>query len=115
MGLLQAMRRIGQQFKGWSHSYDMLSAQLPLIKKLYAKNGLVIKLTCGACPEQYEVFKDGEQVAYYRLRHGGFTVDYPSCGGQTIYEDFPNGDGTFDENKRLIYLTKALREVLKYC
>lgn len=98
---------------GWEYSGQMLTAQLPLVKKLYAKHGLEIKLTCGACPEQYEVFKEGEQVAYYRLRHGEFTVDYPNCSGETIYEAEPNGDGTFDEDERVIYLTRAMRKVLE--
>lgn len=26
-----------------------------------------LEQTCGACPEQYDVFKDGEPVAYLRL------------------------------------------------
>jgi len=69
-------------------------------------------LTCHACPEQYEVFKDGKQVAYYRLRHGEFRVDLGECGGETIYEAEPNGDGIFDADERFIYLIKAIREVL---
>lgn len=90
----------------------MQEAQMPLVKKLYEKNGLELKMTCGACPEQYDVFKDGKQVAYYRLRHGEFRVDYPECGGETIYEAEPSGDGIFDDNERLVYLSKAMRQVL---
>lgn len=112
MNLSQTFRRLGPQMGGWANAYKMLLAQLPLIEKLYTKNGLSIKLTCAACPEQYEVFKDGNQVAYYRLRHGEFRVDYPDCGGETIYEGSPNGDGTFDANERIVYLTKALRHLL---
>jgi hypothetical protein len=92
----------------------MQSAQLPLIQKLYARNGLEIKLTSYACPEQYEIFKDDKQVAYYRLRHGAFRVDIPDCGGNTIYEAEPKGDGIFDNDERLVYMTKALRELLKH-
>lgn len=114
MDLIQTLRRLGQQNAGgWSHSGAMQAAQLPLIKKLYEQNGLEIKLTCGACPEQYEIFKDGEQVAYYRLRHGEFTVDVPDCGGETIYEAEPNGDGTFDENERIAYLARAMRKLIQ--
>jgi len=40
--------------KGWSNSMNMQDTQMPLIKKLYAKNGLELKMTCNACPEQYE-------------------------------------------------------------
>jgi hypothetical protein len=97
---------------GWSNSMNMQDAQMPLAKKLYAKNGLELQMTCSACPEQYDVFKDGKQVAYYRLRHGEFSVDYPECGGETIYEAEPSGDGIFDDNERLVYLSKAMRALL---
>lgn len=41
--------------------------------------------TCGACPEQYDVFDDeGKQVAYVRLRWGRLRVDVPDCGVETI-------------------------------
>lgn len=112
MNIIQSLRRVGQSLTGWAYSAKMLRCQLVLLKKLYLKNGLEIKVTCEACPEQYEVFKDGKQVAYYRLRHGEFRVDYPDCGGETIYEAEPVGDGTFDESERLVYLTKAMRAVL---
>lgn len=98
--------------KGWAHQGDMLAAQMPLIEKLYAKHGFKITLTCGACPEQYEVFKDDEQVAYLRLRHGEFTVDYPNASGEEILCVEPNGDGCFDDNERLTYLTMAKRAIL---
>ncbi len=109
MNLIQTFRRLGQQMTFWKDSYAVLMAQIPLITKLYAKNGLEIKLTCGACPEQYDIFKDGELIGYYRLRHGEFRVDYYD---KTIYEGAPNGDGTFDTDERLIYLTKAMRAIL---
>lgn len=115
MNLAQNLRRMGQKyFSFWKVSAKEQDYQLPLIKKLYERNGLELKMTCGACPEQYEVFKDGKQVAYYRLRHGEFRVDSPSCGDETIYEAEPNGDGIFDANERLVYLTKAMRKVLQH-
>jgi len=112
MNLTQTFRRLSQQMNGWNKSGDIQAAQLPIIKKLYANNGLELVMTCGACPEQYEVFKDGKQVAYYRLRHGEFRVDYPNCGGETIYEAEPIGDGIFNTDERLVYLTKAMRNLL---
>lgn len=112
MNISQTFRRIGQQMSGWSNAMNMQDAQMPLAKKLYAKNGLELKITCSACPEQYDVFKDGKQVAYYRLRHGYFTVDYPECGGEEILNEYPNGDGIFDDNERLLYLSKAMRALI---
>lgn len=112
MNIIQTFRRFGQQTNGWSKAINMQTNQMSLINKLYTKNGLELKRTCEACPEQYEVFKEGNRVAYYRLRHGEFRVDYPECGGETIYEAEPSGDGIFDDNERLFYLSKAMRQVL---
>ena len=39
----------------------------------------IVEMTCFACPEQYDVFLDGEQVGYLRLKHGVFRCDYPAC------------------------------------
>jgi len=97
----------------WNYAMDMQSVQILLIKKLYARYGLEITLTCPACPEQYDIFKNGKQVAYYHLRHGEFSIDYPECGGETIYEAEPNGDGIFDDCERLTYLAKAMRLVIE--
>jgi hypothetical protein len=67
------------------------------------------------CPEQYDVFDEtGKQVAYYRLRHGSFRVDAPECGGETIYEANPKGDGTFYDDERKHYLKEAEEAVLKH-
>ncbi len=78
-------------------------------------HGYRLKQTCGACPEQYDVYDDlGQQVAYFRLRHGGFRVDVPDCGGETIYTANPKGDGIFDREERVHYLTKAVLAVQEY-
>jgi hypothetical protein len=98
---------------GWHRAMNMQLVQLVLLRKLYKRYGLRIELTSAACPEQYEVFRNDRQVAYYRLRHGEFRVDYPDCGGEEILCEHPNGDGIFDENERLIYLAKAMRKVLE--
>ncbi|MFH1049933.1 MAG: hypothetical protein V1779_03265 [bacterium] len=68
-------------------------------------------MTCYCCPEQYEVFKDGIQVGYLRLRHGFFTCDYPDCNGETVYEEEPKGDGHFEDDERDFYLTKAIESL----
>jgi len=68
----------------------------------------------GACPEQYDVFKDGKEVGYLRLRHGYFRADYPTIctrGGKTIYEAWPRGDGEFFPDERKYYLTEAIRAI----
>ena len=74
----------------------------------------VLKMTCGACPEQYDVFdSDGKQVGYLRLRHGGFRADYPDFGGDTVYRySFDDGwKGIFDDEEREKYLTEAVKAI----
>jgi hypothetical protein len=67
-----------------------------------------LKLTCEACPEQYDAFYLGKKIGYLRLRHGIFTVDYPFCGEKIIFTAYPEGDGMFfDEEERSYYLGKA--------
>jgi len=71
-------------------------------------NGYELKETCMACPEQYDVFKDGKQVGYLRLRHGWFYASVPDCSDNIIYEAEPEGDGIFKDNERMKYLTEAI-------
>lgn len=75
-------------------------------------NGYKLVLTCPACPEQYDVFdNDGKKMGYLRLRHGWFRADAPVCGGDTVYESHPNGDGIFDDDEREPELTKAVEAI----
>lgn len=72
-------------------------------------------LTCGACPEQYDVRdKHGSQVAYLRLRHGTYRCDVPDCGGDTLFYAHPQGDGIFVEEEREKYIMATIREIKKY-
>lgn len=66
-------------------------------------------LTCGACPEQYDVVdrKTGEKIAYLRLRHGHFYAQYP-YDGEIVYAIDTIGDGIFDKDERPIHIGKAL-------
>lgn len=70
-------------------------------------------MTCGACPEQYDAFIDNERVGYLRLRHGYFYVDFPECGGETIYDAHPKGDGIFETEEREFYLLEAKKAIIK--
>jgi hypothetical protein len=75
-------------------------------------DGLKLVCTSLACPEQYEVFDlSGKQVGYLRLRHGRFRADFPECGGETVYESFTKGDGTFSEDEREDELGKAVAAI----
>ena len=71
-------------------------------------NGYTLKRTCFACPEQYDVYKDGKDVGYLRLRHGIFRAD---CGGDTVFQAQPTGDGIFDDYERDRYLRLAVTAI----
>ena len=87
----------------------------PMYKLGVMIHGYRLVRTCFACPEQYDVFDDlGQQVAYFRLRHGGFTVDVPDVGGEQVYHANPEGDGIFEDHERVRYLTEAILAVQEY-
>lgn len=78
------------------------------------------ELTCEACPEQYDVTKDGKQVGYVRLRWGSLGVYYPDCLGNIIYSASIGDNGFIgcfesDEQREfhLTEITKALDNVLQ--
>lgn len=78
----------------------------------FEMDGLRLVCTSMACPEQYDVFDaSGNKVGYLRLRHGTFRVDYPDCGGETVYQSHPNGDGIFSDDERDIELGKAVEAI----
>lgn len=71
-------------------------------------------VTSTACPEQYTVLRNDEQVGYLRLRGGRFRVDCPTCGDTTIgHVDYYNHGwiGAFDPADRARYLTAAVHAI----
>lgn len=74
-------------------------------------NGYELRMTCGACPEQYDVFKNGSQVGYLRLRHGYFYASVPDASGKIVYEAEPKGDGIFGYEERQYYLNQAINAI----
>lgn len=79
-------------------------------------NGLNFVETCHACPEQYDVFDDhGNLVGYVRLRHGGLYAECPYCGGEMVYEAYPEGDGCFiDEMERSFHLNAISEKIIQF-
>lgn len=43
-----------------------------------------VKLTCSACPEQWEIFIEDRQVGYLRCRHSAWQLEAPECGGEAL-------------------------------
>ena len=96
--------------------FKFTPAQLEQLNKAQLHvHGYTLINTCQACPEQYNVFDSaGNQVAYLRLRHGGFRVDVPDCGGETIFTASPKGDGSFCPDERYYYLKTAVEKISEY-
>jgi hypothetical protein len=89
--------------------------KIPMYKLGIMIHGYRLMRTCFACPEQYDVYDNlGQQVAYFRLRHGGFRVDVPDVGGEQVYTANPKGDGIFEDDERVKYLTEAILAVQEY-
>lgn len=78
-------------------------------------HGYKLVLSCGACPEAYDVYdSEGKNVAYFRLRHGTFRVHHPEDYSTVIYSSQPNGDGCFYPEERLEELTKGVEALQEY-
>ena len=73
--------------------------------------GIDLVQTCGACPEQYDAYKDGKEVGYFRLRHGHFTVD---CLDVPVFHACPDGDGMFTDYERDAYLQDGVVAILDH-
>lgn len=64
-------------------------------KHARVRSNYSIVQTCGACPEQYDVIKDGEVVGLLRLRNGHFSASHNSV---VMYSSHPKGDGLFEDD-----------------
>lgn len=74
-----------------------------------------LEMTCEMCPEQYDLVDEyGSCWAYFRLRHGYFTVECPDVGGKLVYQACPDGDGGFTDYEREGRLKAAMEAVKKH-
>ncbi|MDB4314471.1 hypothetical protein N9955_00420 [bacterium] len=83
----------------------------PFVKEQNNYFGFTLVKTCDACPEQYDVYRGDQMVAYFRLRHGHFTARVPDVEGGIVYESNTIGDGCFEPEEREKELTKACESV----
>jgi hypothetical protein len=60
--------------------------------------------TCGAYPEQYDVYYESCEVGYLRLRHETFRAE---CFNEVVYTAYPNGDGILEDEEREYHLGLA--------
>lgn len=82
-------------------------------------NNLYFVMTCGACPEQYDVYSDEsmtEQVGYIRLRHGNLFAESPDCLTNVVFHHcFDDLRGSFysDDVERMFWLKKCAENIQK--
>lgn len=76
-------------------------------------DGLLFEMTCGACPEQYDVYYGEREIGYVRLRWGSLRAYYPSVGGEQVYhaniEDNAMQGWFLDNEQRMYYLTEIAK------
>ena len=78
----------------------------------YRIGKIYLEQTCGACPEQYDAYReDGKYFGYFRLRHGFFTVD--NANDDLVYSSRPEGDGCFETEERKLELCRGVQALLK--
>lgn len=75
--------------------------------------------TCCACPEQYDVFLEGKQVGYVRLRWAALSCYHPDYGGQDVYrynwydtEGLDGYKGCFDSSDERKYHLELIAQAL---
>ena len=87
-------------------------AKLECLHEQIKVEGFVFIQTCGACPEQYDVYLNDKRVAYVRLRYGRLTAK--NSKGEEIYKAlFNNGwKGAFREiEERQYYFEKIIEAI----
>jgi hypothetical protein len=70
-------------------------------------SGFALVKTCSAYPEQYDVYRRGSKVGYFRLKHNVFRA-YNVFTDEVIYCVSTKGDGCFEEDERDIHLDAAI-------
>ena len=87
--------------------------QLPKLAKLFKQYGLHLVITEHASPEcYYAMDANGVKVAYFRVRHGEFTVKRDLYDHASVYRQEIDGFGAFFQEERIACMTKALHAVL---
>ena len=98
-------------WRGWKAAYKHLGMRAGRAESTEIL-GCDLVCTGSACPEQYDVFHDGKQIGYLRLRSGHFYAEHPVCGGKQVYHANVTGDGDFtdaqEQNGHLRFAVRAL-------
>lgn len=99
---------------------NLVSDLLPPRQSRVTLGGAVFRLTCIACPEQYDVdLGDAENHGYVRLRHGALRADYLPDGDfdrrVTVFEaDIGDYAGCFEgDEERDRYLIQIAEKLYR--
>jgi len=65
----------------------------------------------GSYPEQYDVYLNGKEVGYLRLRYGQFRAE---VYGHVVYTAETEGKGCFEDSERDKYLHAAILAIDEY-
>lgn len=79
--------------------------------------GFEFRMTCMACPEQYDVFLGEELVGYVRLRWGCIRAEFPDVWRELVYVHEFNDPfmGCFDnEKQRMKHLKRIAKRLKEY-
>lgn len=80
-------------------------------------NEFNVSMSCAGCPEQYEVYRKGQQLLYIRLRYGRLTVWYPDESGEVIFQHrfSDNYKGVFESiEERNMYFNEIYDAYIKH-
>jgi hypothetical protein len=75
---------------------------------MFSRDLITIVQTCGACPEAYDVYHNGDMIGDMRLRNSYFSARF---GCDVVYDAYPKGDGIFECDEREKYLALALEAI----
>lgn len=70
-----------------------------------------LEQTCGACPEQYDVYWGDQEVGYIRHRHG-ITEAHCPFGEVVFTSEEARGDGMFEDDEREWMLNQCKQAIL---
>lgn len=85
---IKAQRANGATVQDYPKGFDVsgVISEIPQGEDLNKTDcGYKFECTCGAYPEQYDVYKNDQYVAYVRMRHGNLSVN-PVVGGDIDFE-----------------------------
>ena len=88
--------------------FDLMPNSFSVHKKI---KEYVLYQTSLACPQSFSVYKDKEEIAYLRVRHGFFAV---WVNKNCIYRTPVLGDGLFDDEEEDLELNIAIEKIDEY-